>query len=60
MRFSSGKIMRINRYAFRAELVHAVDVFKIPNLRLSPTFLSERVVNTWRASGIRGVTFEKV
>jgi hypothetical protein len=59
-RFSSGKIMRVMRYAFRCELVAGVDVFKIPNLQVSPTFVSERFVRAWASAGLRGLVFNKV
>jgi hypothetical protein len=59
-RFSNGRIMRVTRYAFRAEVVSGVDIFKIPNLRVSPTFLGERIVRAWGSAGLRGLVFNKV
>jgi len=59
-RFSDGSIMWIQRYAFRAEVIGDIDVFKIPNKRASPTFLSERFVDRWKASGLTGLEFKQV
>ena len=60
VRFSEGNIMWIKRYGFRADVVGELDIFKIPNLRLSPTFLSERFVDRWRKAGLAGLDFERV
>jgi hypothetical protein len=60
MRFSNGRIMRITRYAFRPEVVAGVDIFKLPSLRVSPTFVSEYFVKAWKAAGLRGLVFNKV
>jgi hypothetical protein len=59
-RFASGRIMSIDRHVFRTELVSNVDVFKIPNLRVSPTYLSQSFVARWEASGLKGLEFEAV
>lgn len=56
-RFSGGEIYWIKRYVFRPEVVDGVDIFKIPNLTASPTFLSERFVDTWNACGLVGLDF---
>ena len=50
----------IQRYVFRSDLVRDVDVFKVPNLRVSPTFVSQRFVDRWNESGLKGVEFNKV
>lgn len=60
LRFSDGRIMRISRYGFRADAIRGLLFFKIPNLRVSPTFVSERVVELWRAAGMRGLEFKQV
>ena len=56
-RFSGGQISWIKRFVFRPEVVDGVDIFKIPNLTASPTFLSERFVDTWNACGLVGLDF---
>lgn len=60
VRFSSGRIGIVQRYAFRAEAVRDVDVFKIPNLRVSPTYVSHRFVELWRSSGLKGLEFKRL
>jgi hypothetical protein len=60
LRFSGGRIMLIQRHVFRADVVGEIDVFKIPNLRASPTFLSHRFVDRWKASGLKGLEFKQV
>jgi hypothetical protein len=57
---SSETIMRIKRYIFQSNLLLGVDIFKIPNLRLSPTFLSERFVQAWTMAGLSGLVFNEV
>lgn len=60
LRFSNGRIMRITRYVFRPNIIAGVDVFKIPNLRVSPTYVSERFVERVKAAGLRGLVFNRV
>jgi hypothetical protein len=60
VRFSNGRIMRITRYAFRPDVVSGVDIFKIPNLRISPTYVSDRFVERFKAAGLRGLVFNTV
>lgn len=59
-RFSSGKIMMIQRYVFRADVIAGIDIFKIPNLRVSPTFVSQRFVDQWNTAGLKGLEFHLV
>lgn len=59
-RLPNGRIMRITRHAFHPGIVSGVDIFKIPNLRVSPTFVSERFVERVKAAGLRGLIFDKV
>ncbi|WP_242396001.1 imm11 family protein [Anaeromyxobacter oryzisoli] len=54
LRFSSGRIMRVTRYVFRPEAVSGVEIFKIPNLRVSPTFVSDRFIQLWTSAGLHG------
>jgi len=60
MRFSTGRIMMIRNYAFLPRVIGDADIFKIPNLRASPTFVSARFVDTWTANDLRGLEFMKV
>jgi hypothetical protein len=43
-RFGDGRVMKVNEYVFHPEVVRDTHVFKIPNLRVSPTFISEHFV----------------
>lgn len=54
---SSGRVMAIESYAFHPEAVQGVQVFKIPDLRSSPVFFAEDVVDYIRAAGLEGVGF---
>lgn len=60
LRFSNGRIMRITRHAFRPDVISGVDIFKIPSLRVSPTYVSERFVERVKAAGLRGLVFNRV
>jgi hypothetical protein len=59
-RFSTGGIIMFHRYVFVASLVAQADIFKIPNLRVSPTFVSHRFVDQWNALGLKGLEFVRV
>ena len=56
-RFSDGRIMRISKYVFNLDVTDGVDIFKIPNLRVSPTFVSQRFVDLWNSAGLHGLRF---
>jgi len=60
LRFNDGRIMRIVRYVLRPEVVNSVHIFKIPNLRNSPTFVSEKFVALWESANLKGLTFKLV
>lgn len=60
VRFDTGRIMMIQKYMFRPEVVDGVDVFKIMNLKASPTFLSQRFVDQWNDRGLKGLEFKQV
>lgn len=60
MRLDGGKIMRVKRYVFRAERLQGAAVFKIPNLRVSPTFVSRAFIDAWEASQAVGLRFTQV
>lgn len=60
LRFSNGRIMRITKHVFRAEVVGETSAFKIPNLRVSPTFVGERFVDLWNSAGLTGLDFKRV
>lgn len=60
LRFGDGRIMMIQRHVFRADVVGNIGIFKIPNLRVSPIFVSHRFVQQWKASGLKGLKFKQV
>jgi hypothetical protein len=60
VRFSTGRIMTIERYAFRPDTIKDNHIFKIPNLRASPTFVSNHFAQLWKSSGLKGLGFTKV
>jgi hypothetical protein len=59
-RFTDGDIMLILRYVFRPDVIAGIDAFKIANLRVSPTFVSETFVTRWRNGGLSGLDFKQV
>jgi hypothetical protein len=59
-RFGDGGIIRIARHVFLPDRLEGVSAFKLPNLRVSPTFVGERVVALWRQSRLRGLVFKQV
>jgi len=59
-RTSNGTIFYIECYVFDEESLKGVDMFKIPNLRASPTFVSGEFVEAWCNSQLTGLDFELV
>jgi len=60
VRFSTGRIMTIERYSFRKDIIDDRHIFKLPNLRASPIFVSHDFVQLWELAGLRGLQFNKV
>jgi hypothetical protein len=59
-RFSTGKIMMIQKYVFFPDAIGPAAAFKIPNRRASPTFLEHALVERWRSAGLVGLEFEQI
>jgi hypothetical protein len=60
MRFpGTNRIMRIKKIAFVPSLIKDVDLFRLPH-RASSTYVSERFVERVKATGLRGLVFNKV
>jgi hypothetical protein len=59
-RFSGGRIMMITRHAFRPDVINGIDAFKIPNLRVSPTYVGEAFMTRWKNGGLTGLDFKQV
>jgi len=60
VRFASGRIMDIERYAFLPNVVRGIEVFKLPGIRASPTFVGQEFVKAWKSVGLRGLDFTQV
>lgn len=60
VRFPTGRIMMVDRYVFREDVLAGVDLFMIPNLRVSPTFVSGHFVERWKTLALRGLEFQEV
>lgn len=59
-RFRSGRAMVVERYEFLGHALVGAAAFKIPTLRVSPTFVSQVVVDAWDRAGLRGLKFRPV
>jgi hypothetical protein len=59
-RFSSGSIMAVNRYEFVPQIIADVAAFKIAELRVSPTFVTQRFVDRWADCRLSGLEFRQV
>jgi hypothetical protein len=59
-RFRDGRLMRIRRYVFLEEPLRGVTIFKIPNFRVSPTFVGDAFVSAWRKAGLKGLVFSPI
>lgn len=53
-RFPTGRVMRIDRYAFRADAVAGASVFRIPQLLMAYVFATDRVVTAAREANLSG------
>lgn len=60
VRFEDGRIMMVQKYIFVRALLKGIDAFKLTNLRVSPTFVSERIVDAWQDCGLTGLRFQQV
>lgn len=56
VRFDDGSILAIEDYAFKADVIGASEVFKLP-MRASPVFVTDQFVARVRNSGLVGVAF---
>ena len=59
-RLSSGRIMSIERYKFRADVIAGLELFKITSLKSSPIFVGEHFVERWRELGLVGLDFQQI
>lgn len=59
-RFDDGSISVIFKHVFRPEGLRDVEVFKIPDIDVSPIFVTDRFVRRWRATGLTGLVFMEI
>lgn len=52
-----GEITTVRHVVFRPDVIAGKDIFKVAKLRVSPTLVTQRFVDLWRAAGLQGVTF---
>lgn len=60
LRFEDGRVMMVQKYAFISNVLRDIDAFKLTNLRVSPTFVSKRIVDAWHDRGLTGLRFRQV
>jgi hypothetical protein len=59
-RLPAGRIFWIQQYVFKPATIEGIEIFKIPSLRVSPTFVRDRFVEAWRSTRLRGLEFKEV
>lgn len=61
-RFPHGdkRIWQIKKYSLIPDSIRGVDLFKMPNLRVSPIFFSCKFVKNWSDCGLRGLSFQMI
>ena len=59
-RFSSGRIMDIDRHVFKADAIADAPLFKLAGLRASPVYFGDTAVEQWKQSGLAGLEFREV
>lgn len=59
-RFSTGRVMSIDRYSFDVERVANLQIFKIPQLRQASLFVTDDFVASAKAAGLTGFRFDPV
>jgi RNA polymerase subunit RPABC4/transcription elongation factor Spt4 len=57
-RYRSGRIMRVIRYAFAADALQDVTVFKIPETAVQEVYVTQPFVDAFVRSSLRGGVFE--
>ena len=59
-RFTTGRVMSIDNYAFRPDRVRELRIFKIPQLPRAFIFVTDSFADPVRKAGLTGFVFEKV
>ncbi len=55
-----GRIWRVDNHVFRPAQTKDPRLFKISNLRVSPTFVSQEFAAEWKAANLEGLDFVEV
>lgn len=56
-RFADGRIMQIRNYVFNPEALRGRCIFKINEMRVSPTFVTQEFVDFWVSNKLVGLDF---
>jgi hypothetical protein len=56
-RFSDGRIMQIKKYVFNPEVLRGQCIFKINEMRISPTFVTQEFIDFWMSNKLAGLDF---
>lgn len=59
-RFSSGRIMAIERYAFKEDCIEGKHIFKIPETALQDVLVSDNFKSLVEENGLLGLEFKQV
>lgn len=59
-RFRDGRIMMVDRYVLRPDVIGDTAVFKLAELEGSETFVSARFVERWKGEGLSGLNFLQI
>ena len=59
-RFSSGRVMAVDEFAFIPERLHRLTIFKIPELRRGFVFVTDAFVDRVRAAQLQGFEFQEI
>lgn len=59
-RFSTGRIMTVEQFAFRLECLHGLMIFKIPELLRGYVFVTDAFVDRIAKEGLQGFQFQEI
>lgn len=59
-RFTSGRIMSINKPVFYAQKLEGLALFRLSEISVSVLYLGESFVRRWNEAGLTGIRFEKL
>jgi len=53
----NGSIRWVDRYVFREDVIAGSDIFRMAKQRGSPVMVTQRFIDLWQSSGLRGLEF---